>query len=68
MLATLSTGRADDLAAAGAPRLEALTSGYHLAFWVGAGLVVVAITVAVAVLRPVTVAAAREADLAPAVA
>ena len=30
----------------------ALTEGYRLAFWVGAGLVVVAIAVAVMVLKP----------------
>ncbi|MDQ2672911.1 MAG: MFS transporter, partial [Actinomycetota bacterium] len=30
----------------------ALTSGYHLAFGIGAGLVVVAIAVALAVLQP----------------
>jgi EmrB/QacA subfamily drug resistance transporter len=61
VLATLSTGRADDLAAAGTARLEALTSGYHLAFWVGAGLVLAAIAVAVTVLRPVAAPAAHGA-------
>jgi MFS family permease len=61
VLATLSTGRADDLAAVGTARLEALTSGYHLAFWVGAGLVLAAIAVAVTVLRPVAAPAAHDA-------
>ena len=50
MLATLSATRTDDAARrrrAGAP---ALTGGYHLAFAIGAGLVVAAIGVALAVL------------------
>lgn len=34
----------------GAPTGSALTSGYHLAFWIAAGLVAVAIVAAVAVL------------------
>ena len=47
MLATLSTERSDSLEAAGESTASALTSGYHLAFWVAAGLVIAAIAVAV---------------------
>ncbi len=53
VLATLSTSRSEDLIAQGTPRAEALTSGYHLAFYVAAALVVAAIAVAVTVLEPV---------------
>jgi EmrB/QacA subfamily drug resistance transporter len=57
ILATLSATRTRDLLAAGRSPVSALTSGYHLAFLVAAGLVVVAIVVALAVLRPVAPAA-----------
>jgi EmrB/QacA subfamily drug resistance transporter len=52
VLATLSATRSDDLIAGGEATPAALTSGYHLAFLIGAGLVVVAIAVAVTVLKP----------------
>jgi EmrB/QacA subfamily drug resistance transporter len=52
VLATLSASRSGDLTAAGEPVAAALTDGYHLAFAIGAGLVVVAILVALTVLRP----------------
>ena len=47
VLATLSTTRADGLLADGERTASALTSGYHLAFAIGAGLLVAAIAVAV---------------------
>ena len=52
VLATLSATRTDELLADGDGEAAALTSGYHLAFLVGAGLVVLAILVTVTVLRP----------------
>jgi MFS family permease len=52
VLATLSATRSDHLIAQGANKASALTSGYHLAFAVAAGLVVVAIGVALTVLQP----------------
>jgi EmrB/QacA subfamily drug resistance transporter len=52
VLATLSSTRTDKLIAAGNSHAEALTGGYHLAFWIAAGLVVAAIGVAAVVLRP----------------
>jgi EmrB/QacA subfamily drug resistance transporter len=52
VLATLSSTRTDNLVASGHSTASALTSGYHLAFLIGAGLVLAAIVVAVVVLQP----------------
>ncbi len=52
VLATLSTTRSEVLIENGEFTAAALTHGYQLAFWIGAGLVVVAVAVAVAVLQP----------------
>ena len=62
VLASLSTTRTDDLLASGESSASALTSGYHLAFALGAGLVAVAIGVAVAVLRPAPAAAVEAVE------
>jgi EmrB/QacA subfamily drug resistance transporter len=51
VLATLATERTDILLADGTANAAALNSGYHLAYLVGAVLTVVAVVVAVAVLR-----------------
>jgi EmrB/QacA subfamily drug resistance transporter len=51
VLATLSTTRTDSLVSDGVSQASALTSGYHLAFLIGAGLVVVAISVAISALQ-----------------
>jgi EmrB/QacA subfamily drug resistance transporter len=48
VLATLSTGRTEDLLADGRAAPLALTAGYHLAFAIAAGLVVAAIVLALA--------------------
>jgi EmrB/QacA subfamily drug resistance transporter len=52
VLATLSASHTRALIDGGTARPSALTSGYHLAFLIGAGLVVAAIVVAATVLRP----------------
>jgi MFS family permease len=69
VLATLATSRSDSLEAAGHSTDSALTSGYHLAFWVAAGLVVAALAVAALVIQPEHKAAERfaedESDEAP---
>jgi EmrB/QacA subfamily drug resistance transporter len=57
VLATLSTTRTRNLAAGGDSAASALTGGFHLAFIIGAALVISAIAVAVTVLRPADVAA-----------
>ena len=59
VLATFATERTERLLADGDPAAEALNSGYHLAYLIGAGLVLVAIAVAFTVLR------ARIPELAP---
>ena len=52
VLATLSASRSDALIADGDSVEAALTGGYHLAFWIAAGLVVAAIVVALTVIQP----------------
>jgi hypothetical protein len=52
VLATVSASRSNSLAARHYPVAAALTEGYHLAFWIACGLVVVAAGLAAAVLRP----------------
>jgi hypothetical protein len=52
-LATLATERTNGLLADGDSAAAALNGGYHLAYLVGAALVLVAIAVAVVVLEPV---------------
>ncbi|WP_406105657.1 MFS transporter [Streptomyces sp. NBC_01003] len=51
VLSTLAASRTRSLTAHGATRAEALTSGYHLAFTVGTGLLVAAFLIAYVVLR-----------------
>ena len=62
VLATLASGRSEDLLAAGEAAPQALTSGYHLAFAVGAALVLAGIAVALTVLAPERVAAEQAAQ------
>lgn len=52
LLATLSTERTDTLLGDGVAQASALTSGYHLAYLVGAGLAAIAVAIAIFVLRP----------------
>lgn len=61
VLATLSTTRTHELLSGGDPVASALTDGYHLAFMIGAGLVVAAIVLAVTVLQAGTVSAHEQA-------
>jgi EmrB/QacA subfamily drug resistance transporter len=57
VLATLSASRTRSLEQTGHGPDAALVGGYHLAFWVAAGLALVAVVIAKAVLRPVPAAA-----------
>jgi hypothetical protein len=57
VLATLATDRTEALLGDGEGALAALNGGYHLAYFVGAGLVLAAIVVALTVLRPPSAAA-----------
>ena len=52
VLATLSASRSERLIADGGSTAAALTSGYHLAFWIGSALVLAAIAIALSVLDP----------------
>src|SRR5215204_3209868 len=52
VLATLSASRSNELIGDGESTAAALTSGYHLAFGIGAALVAVAFAVAITVLKP----------------
>jgi EmrB/QacA subfamily drug resistance transporter len=52
VLATLSASHSNKLIAQGESTAAALTGGYHLAFWIAAGLVLAGIAVSLAVLRP----------------
>jgi hypothetical protein len=52
VLATLSTTRSGDLLADGSSTASALTSGYHLAFAIGAGLVLAALALSATLLGP----------------
>ena len=51
VLATLSTERTESLEAAGHSAAAALTSGYHLAYLVGAGLAAISVLIAIFVLK-----------------
>ena len=53
VLATLSASRTEGLIAGGTAEPAALISGYQLAFWIGAGLVALAITVATFVVETI---------------
>jgi EmrB/QacA subfamily drug resistance transporter len=69
VLATLSGERTQALLDAGESGAQALTSGYHLAYLVGAGLAATAVAIAVFVLRaprPEAMAAAQESTAEPA--
>ena len=66
LLATLSSERTQHLLDGGAGRLSALTSGYHLAYLIGAGLAAVAVAIAVLVLRDPAPAGAPQAAPEPA--
>jgi EmrB/QacA subfamily drug resistance transporter len=66
VLATLSASHTETLAGRGESTAAALTGGYHLAFYIGAGLVVAAIAVALTVLRPSRKARQRAPQLAAA--
>jgi MFS family permease len=52
VLATFASERTNELRAGGESLASALNSGYHVAYLIGAGLVLVATVVALAVLRP----------------
>ncbi|HCU50290.1 MAG TPA: MFS transporter, partial [Micromonosporaceae bacterium] len=65
VMATLSTSRTTELLAGGTSTPQALTSGFHLAFGIGAVLVLVGIVLAATVVQPITATQAEiDADWA----
>ncbi len=62
VLATLSASHSDKLIKSGHSTAAALTSGYHLAFGIGAALIGCAILVALAVVRPVAMPVLQAQD------
>jgi sugar phosphate permease len=65
VLATVSASRTGDLVAGGHSAAAALTSGYHLAFLIAAGLVAAAIAVTLLVLEPQQQSARHAAPAEP---
>jgi MFS family permease len=57
VLATVSAAHTKTLTSHGAAHAQALTDGYHLAFWIGVGLLAAAMAVTLAILRPTPTAA-----------
>jgi EmrB/QacA subfamily drug resistance transporter len=62
VLASLAATRTEELASGGTSTASALTGGYHLAFLIGAGLVVAALVVALAVLGRIPVRGVEEEE------
>jgi hypothetical protein len=60
----MSTNRTSNLLAGGDSAAAALTSGYRLAFVIGAGLAVAALAIALTVLRPAPAPRMGEAEVA----
>jgi EmrB/QacA subfamily drug resistance transporter len=65
VLATLSTSRTTSELATGTATPAALTSGFHLAFGIGAVLIAAAIVLALTVLRSAELGAEEEFDIEP---
>jgi hypothetical protein len=62
VLATFATERTDALLAAGAEPAAALNGGFHLAYLVGAALTLVALGLALGLLRPTATARPEAAE------
>jgi EmrB/QacA subfamily drug resistance transporter len=65
VLTTFATERTDGLLADGESTASALTSGYHLAYLIGAGLVAVALVIVLTVMRPPSEAAPQQGEGEP---
>ena len=65
VLSTIAISRTDDQIAAGVARPEALTSGFQLAFWVGAGIALAGVVAARGVLRQAEIAPAGALEAEP---
>jgi MFS family permease len=63
VLATLSASRAKDVVAAGGTSAAGIASGLHLALLIGAGLVIAAVVIGVAVLAPARALGQAQAEV-----
>ncbi len=63
VLTTFATERTDGLLADGESTASALTSGFHLAYLIGAGLVAIALVIVLTVMRPPGEAAPQAAEV-----
>ncbi len=66
LLSTIAISRTDNEVAAGTATPQALTSGFQLAFWVGAGIALAGVVAALALIRQEEIAAAPESAPVPA--
>jgi MFS family permease len=66
LLSTVAITRTENAAAAGTDMPHALTSGFQLAFWVGAGIAIVGVVAALVLIRQEEIAAAPETAPVPA--
>ena len=62
LLSTIAISRTEDEVASGAAVPEALTSGFQLAFWVGAGIALVGVVAALGLIRQEEIEVAPEAQ------
>jgi len=67
LLSTIAISRTENEVAAGTALPQALTSGFQLALWVGAGIALAGVVAALALIREEEIAPATEAVAAPAV-
>jgi EmrB/QacA subfamily drug resistance transporter len=66
VVTTFATERTEGLLADGESAASALTSGYHLAYLIGAGLVAVALVIALTVIRPPSQGTTERLEMEPA--
>ena len=66
LLSTIAVSRTENEVAAGTAVPQALTSGFQLAFWVGAGIALAGVVAALALIRQEEIAVAAEPVLEPA--
>jgi EmrB/QacA subfamily drug resistance transporter len=66
VVTTFATERTEGLLADGESTASALTSGYHLAYLIGAGLVAVALVIALTVIRPPSQDTPQRLEMEPA--
>ena len=66
LLSTIAITRTENEVASGAAQPEALTSGFQLAFWVGAAIALAGVVAALVLIRQEEIAAAPEAAPVPA--